>query len=100
GCEFGTQRLDGVRRRRLARELPGGARACHGWGLRLCRRDEPQRLLGAGEITGLDVALGESGKALRVLAILLQDLAEQLDRGVDVAGGKPRLGSFEVRRNV
>ena len=100
GCEFGAQRLDGVRRRRLARKLQRGARACHGCGFGLCRRDEPQRLLGAGEIAGLDVALGESGKALRVLAILLQDLAEQLRRGVDVAGGKRRLGGFEVRRNV
>ena len=87
-------------RRRLARELERGARACHGCGLGLRRRDERQRLLGAGEIAGLDVALGESGKALRVLAILLQDLAEQLRRVVDVAGGERRLGGFEVRRDV
>ena len=94
------KRLDVAGRRRLARELERGARACHGCALGLCRRHERQRLLGAGEIAGLDVALGEAGEALRVLAILLQDLAEQLRRGVDVAGGKRRLGGFEIGRDV
>ena len=37
---------------------------------------------------------------MRVLAILLQDFAEQLRRAVDVAGGQRRLGGFEIRRDV
>ena len=37
---------------------------------------------------------------MHVLAILLQHLAEQLRRGVEVAGGQRRLGRFDVGRDV
>ena len=81
-------------------KLERRARARHRRAFGLGGRHERQRLLGAGKVAGLDVALGKAGERLRVLAICLQHLAEHLRRGVDVAGRQRGLGGLEIGGGV
>ncbi len=100
GGELGAQALDVSGARRLARKLERSPRAGYGRAVGLGWRHERQGLLGPGKVAGLDVALGEPGKALRVLTVLLQHFSERLSRGVEVSGGKRRLGGFEIGGDI
>ena len=88
GRKLGAERVDVAGVGRLARKLEARPGARHRRAVGLGRRHERQGLLGAGEISGLDVALGEPGGGAGILRVLLQRLAESLRGGIDVAGGK------------
>ncbi len=91
-----AERIDIADLRGLALQLERRPRARHGCALGLGGRHQRQSLLGAGKVAGLDVALGQARERLRVLTVVLQDLAKGLSRLVKIAGGKSRLRVFEL----
>ena len=88
GRKLGAERVDVARVGRLARKLEARPGAGYRRAVSLGRRHERQGLLGAGEISGLDVALGKPGGGAGILRVLLQRLAESLRGAIDVARGK------------
>src|SRR5581483_9727381 len=89
--ELGAEALDVAGIGRLAGKLERRSCARNRRRIGFRGRDEGERLLGAGEVSRLDVALGEARQTLHVLAILLEHLSEELGRGVEIARSERRL---------
>jgi len=82
----------------LAQVAPAKARTGIEWYFRAWERAVAR--LGAGQVSSLDVALGEASSGALILGVLLQGFGEGLRRGIGVARGKRFVCRVKVCRCV